>query len=100
MAGEVFSAILARLRAIALRRRLERDLEEELAFHLAERAHKIDPEHPDEAARQARVRLGNPTLWKETLRDMWTFNWFEVFRNDLRYAFRTLLKTPVFTAAA
>lgn len=90
-----------RLRVLALvqRRRLDRDLEEEIQFHIAERAESYSEEGVEatEAARLARRRFGSPTAWKETSRDMWTFRWMEVLSQDLRYAARTLRRSPVFT---
>jgi len=79
-----------RLRALLRRRQLERDLEDELAFHLAMRG-----DTPE-----ARRRFGNPTLWKERTRDLWTFPALETFAQDVRYAGRLLRKSPVFAAVA
>jgi putative ABC transport system permease protein len=93
MDRERLSILRLRLRALLHRRRLDRDLEEELAFHLATRAERSDP-------LTARRSFGNPTYVKETMRDMWTFNWLEMLGKDLRYAARTLRKSPAFAAVA
>ena len=70
-----------RLLALLRRRRLERDLDDELAFHLAMR--EADYEHggaAPAAARDAAVRrFGNVTYLKEQCRDMWTFHPLETF---------------------
>ncbi len=93
MDGERFSILRLRVRALLLRRRLDRDLEDELAFHLATRAESAGP-------LAARRHFGNPTFVKETVRDMWTFNWLETLARDLRYAARSLSKSPGFAAVA
>ena len=71
------------------RRRLDQDLEDELAFHRAMRARDSDP-----------PAFGNATQIKESIRDMWTFGWLETLLADLRSALRGLRGSPGFAAAA
>ncbi|MBO0720593.1 MAG: ABC transporter permease [Blastocatellia bacterium] len=84
------------------RRRLERDLEDELQFHLETKAlrNREAGMSPEEALYAARRQFGNPFRWKETIRDMWSLRLLESVLQDLRYAGRSLLKAPGFTAAA
>jgi hypothetical protein len=60
-----------RLKAFVLRRRFDRDLEDELAFHLAMRQEKDDPggAQADEAHYAARRSFGNVARIKEACRD-------------------------------
>jgi predicted permease len=91
-----------RLKTIFRRERLERDLSEELAFHLAMREQKnrllgIDAE---EARYAARRQFGNYTQVKERSREMWTFTLLEEIFRDARVALRMLRKSPGFAAVA
>jgi predicted permease len=55
---------------------------------------------PDEARRQAHVRLGGMEQVCQSVRDHRGLPWLEVLGRDLRYATRTLLRTPGFAAVA
>jgi len=84
------------------RRRREADLDEELQSHLrmaaAERAAHGES---SEQARSAALReFGNVGLVKEVTRDMWGWRWIETLRQDVRFALRTLRRSPGFAAVA
>src|SRR6185295_11440058 len=87
--------ILARLR----QRRIHRELAEEIESHIAERIDDLIESGVGEAeARQkARRDFGNATLYLESSREVWSSMWFEELRQDLRYAVRTLRRSPIFT---
>lgn len=94
--------IRLRWRGFLRRRQLDRDLEDELQFHLEMKAlrNRELGMSPEEARDAARRQFGNPLWWKESLREMWSLGLLESVLQDLRYARRSLLKTPGFTAAA
>jgi hypothetical protein len=82
----IFNRILIKL---LRRRRLERDMEAELAFH-----RDMAREHSNP------IGLGNVTRIQEEARDLWRFTIAEDFFRDLMYALRSLRRTPGFAAIA
>ena len=94
--------IWLRVKALWKRAQLDRDLEDELAFHLAMRAEKNRSAGIDakEAGYAAHRQFGNVTRVKDRSRDMWTFAFLETIWQDVRCGFRVLLKSPWVTALA
>jgi predicted permease len=91
-----------RLTAFFGRRRRERDLNDELAFHLAMRQAELEREgiSPADARLSARRQFGNVASLKEQTGDVWKFPSFESLVQDVRYAIRSLVKTPAFSVVA
>lgn len=83
-------------------RRIEAELDEELQDHLEQEiANNIRAGMSrEEAAFAARRLMGPVALHKEECRDARATRWIETSVRDLRYAVRTLRRTPLFTAVA
>jgi predicted permease len=98
----LFGTIYRKLIALFRRRRLEQDLDDELAFHVAMREAEHVQKGMDLASAQmaARREFGNVTLVKEHARDTWILPSLESWRQDVQYAVRTLTKTPTFSLVA
>ena len=81
--------------------RIERDIDREMAFHVAERiddlrAQGLTHEH---ASRQARLQFGNLSLHADRTRDMDVSLWGDALVRDAKYAVTSLRRTPGFTTA-
>ena len=90
------------LRGMTQRAKKDEELAEEIESHLAheEDANAARGLSAEEARRRARVRFGNPRATRERVWLDRSFPWIETLLRDLRFAWRSLKKTPAFTVIA
>ncbi|HYX52499.1 MAG TPA: ABC transporter permease [Candidatus Limnocylindrales bacterium] len=76
------------------------EISEEFNFHLQKQIEKniAGGMPPNEARRQALISFGGVQQAREQVSEVRWAHWFEVLRQDARYAVRILGKTPLFTA--
>lgn len=72
---------------LRLRKRLDQDLGDEIAFHRQMRS--SDQDAP---------RFGNETRIREQVRELWTFGWLESTASDAVYALRGWRRNPAFAS--
>ena len=91
-----------RLRALLRRASADRELSNELAFHLEMETEKHIRAGLDPAAarRAALLAFGGVDRFAEAVRDVRSFAWLEDLRLDLRQAARGFRRAPGFTIAA
>src|SRR5208282_4400955 len=96
-----WSVIRMRIRSLARRDEVERDLEKELRIHLEQEIEQnvAAGMSPAEARYAALRRLGGVAQIKEECRDMRRTDYIENLLQDARYTVRTLAKSPGFAAA-
>ncbi len=91
-----------RFRSLLARRRVERELNDEVRFHLEKLIEvKVARGMTTEEARYAALReLGGVEQIKEECRDMRRMSYIENFVQDVRYGLRQLRRSPGFAAVA
>jgi predicted permease len=98
----VWTRIRLWLASLLDRQQFNRDLADELAFHIDARAEDLARRglSAAEARRQARLEFGAPDKYAEQVREARAGIWVEQLRQDLHYAVRVLIRRPAFTIAA
>lgn len=86
-----------RIRALVAPRRVERELDEELAFHIEHetRKHIASGLSPADARARALARFGSPALVADQCRDARGTAFIDNTARDIRYAFTTFRRAPL-----
>jgi putative ABC transport system permease protein len=96
---ETLTQLRLRLTAMLRQRRLDQDLDDEMAFHLAmrEQANRDAGLTADEAKMTARKQFGSQARVKESLRELWQWSSIDRAWQDLRFTMRSARRQPGFT---
>ena len=83
-------------------RKVQRELNDEMALHVALRAEQLEQRGmpASVAAAAARKRFGNGSRIATASRDVWGWRWLDGFGDDLRYIMRQLRRSPGFAVVA
>ncbi|MEB3323681.1 MAG: ABC transporter permease, partial [Synechococcaceae cyanobacterium] len=81
---------------------MERELDEEMAFHLEMETRKLQERGmaQEQARRQAQRKFGSALRNKERTREAWGIGLIEDLKADARYTFRGLRRNPAFAIVA
>jgi putative ABC transport system permease protein len=94
--------LLHRLRYLRRSRRFDRQLSDEVQFHIDTRADELEQQGYRRADARARAidEFGSRARVMEDSRAQWQFRWFEDVLADLRYAGRAFRRRPAFALTA
>ncbi len=94
--------LIQRLRSLLRRRDAERDLDEELQYHVQCQIKEFTAAGMtvEEARRAALLSFGGVEQWKEECRDKRGLTFLESILADMLYALRSMRRNPGFTTAA
>ncbi|HKD01838.1 MAG TPA: ABC transporter permease [Terriglobales bacterium] len=81
---------------------LDRSLNEEIQFHIGQRAQDLEGSGmtPQEAERRARIEFGSAENYKEQCRESRRLNGLHTFLADIRFGLRMLRRSPGFSVLA
>src|SRR5262245_44916909 len=92
-----FRDLKLRIRALITPARVERDLQDELSFHVELEARKLIDQglHPDQAWAKARARFGSATVVADECRDERGTAFVDNTVRDVRFALRSFRRAPL-----
>jgi putative ABC transport system permease protein len=98
----MLSDLRCRLRSLFKRKAVDRDIDDELRFHVERRIERYKKSGLDEAeaVRRAQLEFGGIEQAKEEYRDASGVRVLDEFWRDVRLAIRSLLKAPMVSGAA
>jgi predicted permease len=98
----VWTEIINRVQYLFRRSDFDAELDSEIEFHVEARARELERDGlpASRALVQARHEFGPTAQMREETYDAWQFRLLEDLAADLRYAARSLLRSPGFTAVA
>src|SRR5215475_15399312 len=98
----MLSGLKTRLRALLRKSEMERELDEELGYHIEQQTKQNIRlgMNPEEARHAARKAFGGVEQAKERSRDLRGVRRLEELWHDLRYGARTLLRNPAYSITA
>jgi predicted permease len=96
------SSLPLRVRTLFKKRAAEKELEEEIRFHVERQVEALVEQgfSPEAARAMAMKQMGNVERQMEQCRDVRAWQGLEVLRADVRFGYRQLMKRKVTTAAA
>lgn len=96
--GELWRRLLFAIR----KRQLDRDLEDEMRFHLEmkTRQNREAGLGSEESRLAARRSFGNALALRETAREAWSWRWLDALARDVRHGLRGFRRSPGFVSVA